>query len=152
MNTNKPFKFHWGHGIILTFILFGGFMAYFYIHMTHENIDLVGKQYYQEGQNFQEKINERNEANQLGLEKPGYEFSEDFQTLSITYPRVTQKISLVFYRPSDAKLDQQINLSKLSSDFQIVKTSFLKKGPWNLSIHWVQDNHKYQEDHRIYVP
>lgn len=152
MNNNKPFKFHWGHGTILTFILFGGFMAYFYIHMTQENIDLVGKQYYQDGQNFQEKINERNQANQLGHDKPEYEFSDDFQAVRISYPSSIQKISLVFYRPSDSKLDQQMNLSKLSGDFQIVKTSFMKKGPWKLSIHWVQNNQKYQEEHRVIVP
>ena len=136
---------------MITFILFGGFMAYFYINMTHENIDLVGKQYYQEGQNFQEKINERNGATHLN-EKPEYEFSEDFQAVRITYPSAIQKISLVFYRPSDSKLDQQINLSKLYGDFQIVKTSFLKKGPWKFSIHWTQNNQKYQEEHRVIVP
>ena len=152
MNNNKQFKFHWGHGIILTLIFFAGFMAYFYIHMTHEIVDLVGKTYYQEGQNFQEKINERNGALKLGSEKPVYEFSEDFQAIRISYPSITQKISLIFYRPSDSKLDQQINLSKLSSNFQIVKTSFLSKGPWKLSIHWVQNNQKYQEEHRIDVP
>ena len=126
-------------------------MAYFYINMTHENIDLVGKQYYQEGQNFQEKINERDGVTHLN-EKPEYEFSEDFQAVRITYPSAIQKISLVFYRPSDSKLDQQINLSKLTGDFQIVKTSFLKKGPWKLSIHWTQNNQKYQEEHRVIVP
>lgn len=126
-------------------------MAYFYINMTHENIDLVGNQYYQEGQNFQEKINERNGVIHLN-EKPEYEFSEDFQAVRITYPSAIQKISLVFYRPSDSKLDQQINLSKLYGDFQIVKTSFLKKGPWKLSIHWTQNNQKYQEEHRVIVP
>lgn len=151
MNNKKQFGFHWGHGIIITFIFFGGFMAYFYINMTHENIDLVGKQYYQEGQNFQEKINERNGVIHLN-EKPEHEFSEDFQAVRITYPSAIQKISLVFYRPSDSKLDQQINLSKLSGDFQIVKTSFLKKGPWKLSIHWTQNNQKYQEEHRVIVP
>lgn len=126
-------------------------MAYFYINMTRENIDLVGKQYYQEGQNFQKKINERNGATHLN-EKPEYEFSEDFQAVRITYPSAIQKISLIFYRPSDSKLDQQINLSKLSGDFQKVKTSFLKKGPWKLSIHWTQNNQKYQEEHRVIVP
>lgn len=151
MNNSKQFKFHWEHGIIITFIFFGGFMAYFYINMTHENIDLVGKQYYQEGQNFQEKINERNGVIHLN-KKPEYEFSEDFQAVRITYPSAIQKISLVFYRPSDSKLDQQIDLSKLSGDFQIVKTSFLKKGPWKLSIHWTQNNQKYQEEHRVIVP
>jgi nitrogen fixation protein FixH len=151
MNNIKPFKFHWGYGIILTLIFFGGFMAYFYIHMTEEKIDLVGKTYYQDGQNFQEKINERNQANHLG-EKPVYEFSDDFQAIRMNYPRTTQKISLVFYRPSDSKLDQQINLSKLSGDFQIIKTSFLKRGPWKLVIHWVQNNQNYQEEHRIVVP
>jgi nitrogen fixation protein FixH len=151
MNNKKQFEFHWGHGIMITFIFFGGFMAYFYINMTHENIDLVGKQYYQEGQNFQEKINERNGVTHLN-EKPEYEFSEDFQAVRITYPSAMQKISLIFYRPSDSKLDQQINLSKLSGNFQIVKTSFLKKGPWKLSIHWTQNNQKYQEEHRVIVP
>jgi hypothetical protein len=34
----------------------------------------------------------------------------------------------------------------------IIKTSFLKKGPWKLSIHWTQNNQKYQEEHRVIVP
>jgi nitrogen fixation protein FixH len=58
----NKFSFNWGHGIIVTFVLFGIFMAYFYIHMSKESIELVGKNYYADGQAFQQKIKEREQT------------------------------------------------------------------------------------------
>ena len=63
MDINQTKKgLHWGHGIIFTFMLFGAFMAYFYIHMSHEKIELVGENYYADGQAYQKKINLQNQA------------------------------------------------------------------------------------------
>ncbi|MFM7020938.1 MAG: hypothetical protein ACKOXC_09085, partial [Aquirufa sp.] len=62
MDTNQAKKgFHWGHGIILTFVFFGTFMAYFYINMSHEKIELVGENYYADGQAYQSKIDLQNQ-------------------------------------------------------------------------------------------
>ncbi len=53
--SKGSFKFHWGHGIVLTFISFAAFMSYFYINMSKEKIDLVGDHYYEDGKNFKKK-------------------------------------------------------------------------------------------------
>ncbi len=61
MNKSTNKGFHWGHGIIVTFVLFGAFMAYFYINMTQQVIELVGDNYYEDGQKFQQKIDLKNQ-------------------------------------------------------------------------------------------
>lgn len=151
MNNKSKKGFTWGHGIIVTFILFGAFMAYFYIHMTRENIDLVGKGYYEDGQKFQEKIDERTQTAALPTQAI-FEVSADYQAIKVDYPAGTQKLSLVFYRPSDSKLDQQINVISPKINPWIVATPFLVKGPWLISLRWKKGGKNYRVEQRVTVP
>lgn len=41
MNKSSSFQFHWGHGIVLSFVLFILFMAYFYVRMSRENLEII---------------------------------------------------------------------------------------------------------------
>jgi len=149
---NKTKKgFTWGHGIIVTFVLFGAFMAYFYIHMTGENIELVGKGYYEDGQKFQEKIDERKQTAALGKQAI-FEVSSDYQAIKVDYPVGTEKLSLVFYRPSGSSMDQQINVISPKINPWIVPTPFLVKGPWLVSLRWKQGGKNYRNEQRINVP
>ena len=52
---------------MVTFVLFGAFMAYFYVNMSNESIELVGKNYYADGQAFQQKIKEREQTAALSV-------------------------------------------------------------------------------------
>lgn len=52
MSNKKPFRFHWGHGIVLTFLAFAAFMSYFYLRMSNEKVELVSENYFEEGQKF----------------------------------------------------------------------------------------------------
>ena len=144
-------NFNWGHGIIVTFVLFGAFMAYFYIHMSKESIELVGKNYYADGQAFQEKINEREQTKSLSV-KASVEFSADFKQAKIYFPTTVLQGRIVFYRPSNASLDKSLEINSDTSGTAFIQTDFLQKGPWNVSLTWEKDGKKYIEEQRLIIP
>lgn len=145
------YNFNWGHGILVTFVLFGAFMAYFYVNMTKESIELVGKNYYADGQAFQKKINEREQTASLSS-KAGLAFSADFQQAKIEFPNSVTKVILVFYRPSNASQDKTLSVSADTAGLALIKTAFLVKGPWKVSISWEKDGKNFIEEQRIQVP
>ncbi|MFM1933410.1 MAG: hypothetical protein RL360_290 [Bacteroidota bacterium] len=147
----NKFNFNWGHGIIVTFVLFGAFMAYFYVNMSKESIELVGKNYYADGQEFQRKINERKQTEALA-EKAIIQFAEDFKQAKIQLPPSIQKGTLVFYRPSNATLDKTLEITTDSSGLSFIQTDFLIKGPWNVSLQWEKAGKNYVEEQRILIP
>ena len=147
----NKFNFNWGHGIIVTFVLFGAFMAYFYVNMSKESIELVGKNYYADGQEFQRKINERKQTEALA-EKAIIQFAEDFKQAKIQLPSSIQKGTLVFYRPSNATLDRTLIITSDSSGLSFIQTEFLIKGPWNVSLQWEKAGKNYVEEQRILIP
>jgi nitrogen fixation protein FixH len=147
----NKFNFNWGHGIIVTFVLFGAFMAYVYVNMSKESIELVGKNYYADGQEFQRKINERKQTEALA-EKASIQFAEDFKQAKIQLPPSIQKGTIVFYRPSNATLDKTLEITSDSSGLSFIKTDFLIKGPWNVSLQWEKAGKNYVEEQRILIP
>ena len=147
----NKFNFNWGHGIIVTFVLFGAFMAYFYVNMSKESIELVGKNYYADGQEFQRKINERKQTEAL-TEKASIQFAEDFKQAKIQLPSSIQKGTIVFYRPSNATLDKTLEITSNSSGLSFIQTDFLIKGPWNVSLQWEKAGKNYVEEQRILIP
>jgi len=144
-------NFNWGHGIIVTFVLFGAFMAYFYVNMSKESIELVGKNYYADGQAFQQKINEREQTKALSV-KASLEFSVDFKQAKIHFPATVLQGRIVFYRPSNAVLDKSLEINADTSGTAFIPTDFLNKGPWNVSLTWEKDGKNYIEEQRIIIP
>jgi nitrogen fixation protein FixH len=147
----NKFSFNWGHGIIVTFVLFGIFMAYFYIHMSKESIELVGKNYYADGQAFQQKIKEREQTAAL-VSKATWEYSSDFRQTKIQFPNEVKRGTLVFYRPSNAALDKTLEIAADTSGLAFINTDFLIKGPWNVSLKWEKNGKNYVEEQRILIP
>ncbi len=145
------YSFNWGHGIIVTFVLFGAFMAYFYVNMSKESIELVGKNYYADGQAFQQKINEREQTASLSS-RVSLEFSTDFQQAKIEFPNSITKAILVFYRPSNANQDKTLSVSADTTGLALINTAFLVKGPWKVSLSWEKDGKNFIEEQRIQVP
>ena len=151
MSKIVKIRFHWGHAVILIFALFGAFMAYFYINMTQEKVDLVEKPNDTQGQAFQEKINEQNQTDSL-VHQAHFELSDDHQLIRIFYPVGTEKISIVFYRPSDSNLDQRFNRFKPVENPWYLPTPFLIKGPWQIRLAWEKNGLKYRVEERIIIP
>jgi nitrogen fixation protein FixH len=149
--NNKNKGFTWGHGIIVTFLLFGLFMAYFYVNMSKQEIDLVGDHYYEDGQKFQEKIEIRKKT-QLLKNSAEISFDSSYQLAKIQIPIGTSRMKVDFYKPSMQKEDQHFISKELKDSIWIVETSFLSKGPWKVTLSWINKGGSYQSESRILIP
>ncbi|MHA8052403.1 FixH family protein [Aquirufa sp. Wall-65K1] len=149
-NTEKK-SLNWGHAIIGVFILFGAFMAYFYVNMTHETIELVGDHYYEDGQKFQKKIDQRKETELLD-KKIELAFNQSNKEVKLSIPAGTHDIKVNFFRPSSAAQDKVFTLKAPKDSTWTISGDFLVKGPWKISLEWMVADKTYLDDHRILVP
>ncbi len=148
MSDNQKKGFHWGHGIIVTFILFGAFMAFFYINMSHEKIELVGDNYYADGQAYQEKINQQNQAIPTEQQIQVKTIAND-QFGLIQLPLGCDSASVQYFRPSNATLDKVIQWEKGTNLNWTFSTAFLVAGPWKRTIRWSIAGKSYLQEDRI---
>lgn len=149
-NQQAKKGFHWGHGIIVTFVLFGAFMAYFYIHMSHEKIELVGDNYYADGQAYQQKINLQNQVIPVSQHIQVKPIAKN-QFILIQLPKGCNAASLQFFRPSNASLDKTLIWDNKTSLNWTSSTSFLVEGPWKRTITWSVGGKNYLQEDRIII-
>ena len=149
MDTNQTKKgLHWGHGIILTFVFFGVFMAYFYLHMSHEKVELVGNNYYADGLAYQKKIDLQNQdipqEHKITVQAIAH---DDF--LVIQLPQDCESANIQFFRPSNATLDTKMEWHKSLGKLWTIPTAFLVHGPWKRTITWRVTGKTYLQEDRI---
>lgn len=151
MSNNQHKKgFHWGHGIMITFVLFGAFMAYFYINMSHEKIELVGENYYADGQAYQEKINLQNQAIPTAQQIQVKSIANN-QFILIQLPVGSTSASVHYFRPSNAAQDKTVKWNSNDGLNWTFPTDFLVAGPWKRSIRWSVAGKNYLQEERIFI-
>ncbi|MEN9958059.1 MAG: hypothetical protein RLZZ474_303 [Bacteroidota bacterium] len=149
-NIQQKKGFHWGHGIIVTFVLFGAFMAYFYINMSHEKIELVGENYYADGQAYQAKITQQNQSIPTSQQIQVKSIAND-QYLLIQLPSGCDSATVQFFRPSNQTQDKNITWKNQEGLNWTFPTNFLVEGPWKRTIRWSIAGKRYLQEDRIII-
>lgn len=125
-------KFNFGHGVFLGAAAFVVFIFFLVSNMLQQDVDLVAKDYYEQGIDFQEQI-EKNKLEKSGVFSP----RQEAQTLVFDCDSLpsTGAYHLAFYRPSDAKMDftavAHVKEGKLS--FQDSRIAY---GDWTITLTW----------------
>jgi hypothetical protein len=146
-------KINWGTGIVIAFGLFMTFILFFVFKVqTSSKYDneLVTEDYYQQELKVQGNIERTNEANALenkvtivrvseGLE---VQFPKDFKHQDI-------KGKVILYRPSNQKLDSEMQIS-LSSSHLLIPKSNLVGGLWDITIEWEYQGVAYRNKESVY--
>lgn len=135
-------KINWGWGIGIFYSLFViSLLAVVYM-TTFYKPDMVSDDYYRDEQVFQEQIdksiNTRNLLTQPTIQKDGNNlvltFSEELENS-------TGKI--IFFRPSNEKLDFELELT-LNTDYkQVIPLDKIEKGKWKIKVNWKKDSTEY---------
>jgi hypothetical protein len=133
---------NWGKWIVVSFILFAGFIATLVTVCMRQDVSLVSKDYYKDELAYQEQIARINNTNQL-TEKPVIEKSNDL--LEIGYQEFVriEKGTLKLFRPSDPTMDKVFVLKpseKLKQSFPI---GGLDKGMYRARLQWVMNGKEY---------
>ena len=135
----SKFKFTWGHGVIvalLCFMIFICSLVFFAGNMG----EMVEENYYEKTVVFQNDIDAANRANEL-TEKP--ELIEQANGFLVRFHEKPQSGSIQFLRSNNSEFDVKEDLKLNNKLEQLIHEVDLKKGEYEVSIRWKQNNQDY---------
>ncbi len=139
---------NWGVLVPAFYILFVIVLVSFVVWSTFQRVELVDDNYYEQEIKYQNQVDKIQRTNNLSekLELLSYD-----NAILIQFPAnlKAQKLSgeILFFRPSESKLDFKVKLQPDSLNQFIIPTDKLKKGLWKLKIDWAAgDSAFYNEE------
>lgn len=144
---------NWGKGISIAIILFSGFILFLVITcMRQTDINLVSEDYYEQEISYQQVIDKLNNASMLPHQPDVRDDASgvwiDFSKLS-NYQNITG--NMVFFRPSDPKLDRSISISLDSDGRQLIQKQNLQYGKWICKLSWQNGGTEYYTEYPLVI-
>jgi len=129
--------------LLIIFIIFSGF----------QSVDLVTKDYYNQELEYQQQIDRIHRTNSLE-HKLQWHYKNTEKIIHLEFPEniemETISGKIVFFRPSDAKLDKVLTINPDINRTQKIDVSRLQHGMWRLQIFWkINTNDYYDEGHFV---
>ena len=144
----------WPAAIIGFFAVFISLAILFIVFAVRQRVDLVRADYYEDEMSYQRQIDRLQRTRPVQSEV-GIAYDAVRQRLEVTLPpahaeaRVSGSIHL--YRPSDAGLDREMELTAEASGSYLVGVANLKAGLWRVRLHWNANGEEYFFDQSIIV-
>ncbi|MCF6171146.1 MAG: FixH family protein [Bacteroidales bacterium] len=134
-------NWNWGTKLILWIVLFMGFIFVLVYLSTQNSIILVEKDYYPKGLEFQNRIDERNNALQL---RAGFQIRQIRENVVVEFPCIKPDSgTLVFYRHNNKLLDQTINIKIDETKKMYFPLAGFEKGKYLVKFHWFENGKGY---------
>jgi len=143
-------KINWATGIIISFILFGGFIGFLvYIIQTHDDFqyDLVVKNYYEEELNYNK--NRISKANASTWAKSIRILKEESSLKILNLPPL-QKLHIKGYCPYDSQNDFLIEAKTDSIGIVNLSNSYFIEGNWTLTFYWNVEDIAFQIEKKYF--
>lgn len=139
----------WPVGIAATYIAFVIIVIGIVIFSTYHKVDLVSEDYYEQEIKYQQQIDRINRTRALS-KSVEWHYDKQLRLLTLHFPEELESRrvqgQVLFFRPSDARQDNLIELQLTSGNTQIINTQHLIPGLWKLKIFWkVNDRDYYTE-------
>ncbi len=124
---------NWGHKLVFFMAVFMLFIIVLVYKISMQQVDLVDKNYYEKGIQYQQEINKFKASEGIPHE---INFDKAKQELSFVSSTKGIEGTLYFYRSSDATLDRNIPFKLNEKGEFIYETSTLKSGTWKATFEW----------------
>ena len=145
-------EFNWGTGILITIIVMVLFMSTLAFVATRQDFYLVEDDYYEQGVNYQEKIEKRNNAKRLTKK---IELKQSSDILEIMFPAEIKgndlRGTLHFYSPVNKANDYRTEIKTDENLKQKIDISNLNKGRYTLKIDWKSEGISYYEEKSLII-
>lgn len=143
---------HWGHKIILVFLLFAAGILTLVVKSIGTKIDMVTTDYYGAELKYQQVIDGR--QNTAALSAP-VSISQPEGLVLLTFPPELQgqnvQGQVLFYRPSDAHKDFSLPLTlDEQGRLPVSKQKFIP-GSYRVKIQWTLNNTPYFQETALYI-
>ncbi len=126
-------KINWGHKLVFFMVLFMVFIVVMVYKIGSQQVDLVDKNYYEKGIQYQEEINKFNASDSIQYQ---IVFNKEQKEISFVTNVSNLEGTVYFYRPSDAKLDFNIPFKLNERGEFSYSLSDLKSGTWKVTFEW----------------
>ena len=137
----------WGKGILLVIFAFVAFiMTLVIISVRQDDIHLVTENYYEKEIKYQDQIEREKSA--AALDREVLVFDAQAKAMVLDLP-VGAKGNLQLFRPSDARLDQELSLDITEEGKTTVPLEKLKSGYWRVQLTWTENGVEFYEEKKI---
>ena len=147
MNHNtKPRRNPWPIAIVAWFILFISFTVILVAYISHQKMDLVRGDYYDDEIRYQEQLDRLNRTQPFnGQVTVAYDSAQQAITIALPSAHAQSMASgrIRLYRPSDESLDQDIKLAVGADGIQRVDAKKLPAGLWKVRVYWTVAGRDY---------
>lgn len=133
-------NWNWGTKLFIAIVLFMSLIIGFVIFSFNNDVNLVEKDYYPKGQEYQQRLNEIKNAS---LKRDFFKIEQLAEGVALNCPDLqADTASIYFFRPSDNKLDRIFDISSGDTIFMFGNSGF-KRGKYLLKVYWNSDNVGY---------
>ena len=144
-------KLNWGTGIFIFLIIFLSLAGLFMYFAFSQDVNLVNEEYYKKGVDYtvqmqKEKRSEKY-VSQIYLEDKDSNITVFFPD---NFSENLQAGTILFYRPSDRRLDVEHNL-KPEGNMQKISKEKLIKGRYIVQIEWERGSQEYYIEKELFV-
>lgn len=153
---NPPFSTRnpWPIAIVAYFALVITGIVVYIAFAARNQLDLVRPDYYAEEIQFQRQLDRLNRTQ--SLVRPGtivYDAAQQSVAIALPPAHAGQPTSgrILFYRPSDASLDRDIQLAVNDQGVQRVDARKLRSGLWKVRVQWTTSGQEYFFDQSVVV-
>jgi nitrogen fixation protein FixH len=147
-------SFHWGHGIIVSFLLFILFMLTFLMRAIWDGgADMVESDSYEKGNLYSERYAQISNAQDAELSFTAEE-KNDFLYFRYSSPKNQPSLcagTALFFRPSDNRQDFSRNFQMDSNGGFSVSKNLFSTGRWKIKAEWKVGGKNYYMDNSFWV-
>jgi nitrogen fixation protein FixH len=145
-------KLNWSSGIAITYILFAAIMILFAVKASQQKNDLVVDNYYDEAVKYQKQI-DASHNNDIAKNQLNIEYLSDQKIITLNYTDHQKALDgeISFYKPDGAEKDFKLQLNLDKEGKQIISTTQLAKGVWDLKCSWKVDGTYCYKELRIII-
>ena len=143
-------RMNFGNWIVVSFVLFAGFIGTLVGVCLREDISLVSKDYYQEELAYEDQIQRINNVAEL-KEKPVITVADHTVQIEFNQFNTIENAELQIFCPSDARMDRKFQVKSSDQPIQFFQLDPLQKGMHRAKLRWEMNGKEFFLEEVIYV-
>ena len=144
-------KIGWGMRVTILYCSFVIMILSLVFMAMTQDFHLVAEDYYEREIKYQDQINKLNNSAALP-DKLAIQYDSKSANISFSFPEdLRPKGKIMFYRPSDAALDFELNIRPNKQNNQSISTAQLLKGLWKIKVDWEANGTSYFDEKTIII-
>lgn len=142
---------NWGKWIIVSFVLFAGFIATLVTICVRQDISLVSKDYYKEELVYQARLEKMSNTDLLTSKPVVSVVKNDLLQISFDQFRNIEKGELVLFSTSHEDRDRKFQLAPVNESIQQFDIGAMHKGMYRARLSWQMEGKEFYMEQIIHI-